>query len=52
MVVLTTPVVTEDPDNSLCKNKGPVSDVVGIPLPPLPNQFHAIFEANILQVNH
>lgn len=51
-VVLTTPVVTEDPDNSLCKNRGPVSDVVGIPLPPLPNQFHAIFEANILQKSY
>ncbi|XP_052084153.1 uncharacterized protein LOC127721451 isoform X1 [Mytilus californianus] len=45
---LTTQVASKDPDNSLCKQK-PTSDVVGIPLPALPNQFHALFEANILQ---
>ncbi|XP_076080876.1 uncharacterized protein LOC143051807 [Mytilus galloprovincialis] len=48
---LTTLVTSLDPDNSLCKQK-PTSAVVGIPLPALPNQFHALFEANILQKSY
>ncbi|XP_071139447.1 uncharacterized protein [Mytilus edulis] len=48
---LTTLVTSLDPDNSLCKQK-PTSAVVGIPLPALPHQFHALFEANILQKSY
>lgn len=41
----------EDPGTSLCKPE-PDSNVIGIPLPSLPLQFHALFEANILQKDY